>query len=290
MAAKQVPMNVPRNSPDKTSTIDVLVVDDDTDTIEELVEYLSKAGLICKAAADGWAALKLLADGFKPGVVVTDLRMPEMDGMEFVERLRQFDDRERPEVIFVSGHAGFDDAVAAIRLGARDMLTKPIDPSKLVRAVKSAQLARQVRRQPDAAAEPRAEAKGTPEMTAERTPGKDLDPVARKRAALADLRTIRRTRDQYFPSDLFSDPCWEMLLDLYDAKLVGAEVTVTSLGAASGVPLTTALRRMEALQSHGLIVRVEDAGDRRRTIIRLTTPGLQAVESFFESHLGRTGA
>ena len=290
MAAKQVPMNVPRNSLDKASTIDVLVVDDDTDTIEELVEYLSKAGLTCKAAADGWAALKLLADGFKPGVVVTDLRMPEMDGMEFVERLRQFDDRERPEVIFVSGHAGFDDAVAAIRLGARDMLAKPIDPSKLVRAVKSAQLTRQVRRQPDPAVEPRADARGTPGMTAERTPGKDLDPVARKRAALADLRTIRRTRDQYFPSDLFSDPCWEMLLDLYDAKLVGSEVTVTSLGAASGVPLTTALRRMEALQSHGLIARVEDAGDRRRTIIRLTTPGLQAVESFFESHLGRAGA
>jgi DNA-binding MarR family transcriptional regulator len=205
--------------------------------------------------------------------------MPEMDGMEFVERLRQFDDRERPEIIFVSGHAGFDDAVAAIRLGARDMLTKPIDPSKLVRAVKSAQLTRQVRRPPDPAAEPRPE----------RTPD-NLDPVARKRAALADLRTVRRTRDQYFPSDLFSDPCWEMLLDLYDAKLVGAEVTVTSLGAASGVPLTTALRRMEALQSHGLIVRAEDAADRRRTIIRLTTAGLQAVESFFESHLGRSGA
>lgn len=279
MAAKQVPMNVPRNSLEKASTIDVLVVDDDTDTIEELVEYLSKAGLTCKAAADGWAALKLLADGFKPGVVVTDLRMPEMDGMEFVEQLRQFNDRERPEVIFVSGHAGFDDAVAAIRLGARDMLTKPIDPSKLVRAVRSAQLTRQVRRQPD-----------PPTATTERMPDKGLDPVARKRAALADLRTIRRTRDQYFPSDLFSDPCWEMLLDLYDAKLVGGEVTVTSLGAASGVPLTTALRRMEALQSHGLIVRVEDVGDRRRTIIRLTTPGLQAVESFFESHLGRSGA
>jgi len=283
-------MNVPRNSVDNASTIDVLVVDDDADTIEELVEYLSKAGLTCKAAADGWAALKLLADGFKPGVIVTDLRMPEMDGMEFVERLRQFNDRERPEIIFVSGHAGFDDAVAAIRLGARDMLTKPIDPSKLVRAVKSAQLTRQVRRQPEPAAEPRPDAKGSPGMTAERTTGKDLDPVARKRAALADLRTIRRTRDQYFPSDLFSDPCWEMLLDLYDAKLVGAEVTVTSLGAASGVPLTTALRRMEALQSHGLIVRVEDAGDRRRTIIRLTPSGLQAVESFFESHLGRSGA
>lgn len=289
MAAKKVPMNVPRDSVDKARAIDVLVVDDDADTIEELVEYLSKAGLTCMAAADGWAALKLLADGFKPGVVVTDLRMPEMDGMEFAERLRQFNDRERPEIIFVSGHAGFDDAVAAIRLGARDLLTKPIDALKLVRAVKSALLTRQVRSQPGPTVEPAAEGKGTPGGTPGGTTGKDLDPVARKRAALANLRTIRRTRDQYFPSDLFSDPCWEMLLDLYDAKLVGAEVTVTSLGAASGVPLTTALRRMEALQSHGLIVRVEDAGDKRRTIIRLTAPGLQAVENFFESHLGRSG-
>ena len=274
-------MNVPGSNVDSARAIDVLVVDDDADTIEELVEYLSKAGLTCKSAADGWAALKLLADGFKPGVVVTDLRMPEMDGMEFAERLSQFSDRERPEIIFVSGHAGFDDAVAAIRLGARDMLTKPIDAPKLVRAVKSAQLVRQLRRQPDMAAQLPSGASG--ETT------KDVDPLARKRAALASLRVIRRARAQHFPSDLFSDPCWEMLLDLYDARLGGAEVTVTSLGAASGVPLTTALRRMDALQVHGLIVRVEDAGDKRRTIIRLTAVGLQAVESFFDTYLGRTG-
>lgn len=275
-------MNMPGSSVDSASAIDVLVVDDDADTIEELVEYLSKAGLTCKSAADGWAALKLLADGFKPGVVVTDLRMPEMDGMEFAERLRQFSDRERPEIIFVSGHAGFDDAVAAIRLGARDMLTKPIDAPKLVRAVKSAQLVRQLRRQPDM---PPQQPAGAKEQAA-----KNLDPLTRKRAALGNLRTIRRARAQHFPSDLFSDPCWEMLLDLYDAKLGGAEVTVTSLGAASGVPLTTALRRMDALQVHGLIVRVEDAGDKRRTIIRLTAVGLQAVESFFDTYLGRAGA
>ncbi|MDP1749821.1 MAG: response regulator [Reyranella sp.] len=280
-------MNVPGSNVDKARAIDVLVVDDDADNIEELVEYLSKAGLTCISAVDGWAALKLLADGFKPGVVVTDLRMPEMDGMEFAERLSQFSDRERPEIIFVSGHAGFDDAVAAIRLGARDMLTKPIDAPKLVRAVKSAQLVRQLRRQPETPVQPAADA---PEAHAREPARKDLDPLARKRAALANLRTIRRARAQYFPSDLFSDPCWEMLLDLYDAKLAGAEVTVTSLGAASGVPLTTALRRMDALQTHGLIVRVEDAGDKRRTIIRLTAPGLQAVENFFDTYLGRTTA
>jgi CheY-like chemotaxis protein len=274
-------MNVPGSNVDKERATDVLVVDDDADTIEELVEYLSKAGLACKSAPDGWAALKLLADGVKPGVVVTDLRMPEMEGMEFAERLSQFGDRERPEIIFVSGHAGFDDAVAAIRLGARDMLTKPIDAAKLVRAVRSAQLVRQVRRQ--------LEMPAPPPSDAQQSRPQNLDPLARKRSALANLRTIRRARTQHFPSDLFSDPCWEMLLDLYDAQLAGADVTVTSLGAASGVPLTTALRRMEALQSHGLIVRSEDSGDKRRTIIRLTAPGLQAVESFFDTYLGRAG-
>lgn len=275
-------MNAAVDKSEKSSTIDVLVVDDDADTVEELVEYLSRSGLICRSAGDGWAALKLLAEGIKPGVVVTDLRMPELDGMEFAERLSKFSDRERPEIIFVSGHAGFDDAVAAIRLGARDMLTKPIDPSKLVRSVKSAQLARQMRRLPDMPEGPQVR-KDTP---AEASP----DPVARKRAGLANLKTIRRARAEHFPSELFSDPCWEMLLDLYDASLAAAEVTVTSLGAASGVPLTTALRRMEALQNHGLIARNEDAADKRRTIVRLTPSGLQAVENFFETYLDRTGA
>src|SRR5439155_1050735 len=83
---------------------------------------------------------------------------------------------------------------------------------------------------------------------------------------------------QYFPAELFSDPCWEMLLDLYDAALAGAEVTVTSLGAASGVPQTTALRRMETLQGHNLIVRAEDKSDKRRTIIRQSETGMHAVD------------
>ena len=94
---------------------------------------------------------------------------------------------------------------------------------------------------------------------------------------------MRRTRSSLFPTELFSDPCWEMLLDLYDAQLAGAEVTVTSLGAASGVPLTTALRRMDELQRHNLIERGEDASDKRRTIIRLSESDLRAVDTFFDS-------
>ncbi len=265
------------NTPGKTTKsgiIDVLVVDDDTAAVEELVEFLSKAQLKCAAANDGWSALKLLADGCRPQVIVTDLRMPELDGMEFVQRVAGVSPGGRPEIIFVSGHAGFDDAISAIRLGARDMLTKPIDGNKLVQAVKSAQFARKL-------------SPAEPPVNGAAGQADSVDPVRRKRGALNDLKTMKRLRSQYFPSDLFSDPCWEMLLDLYDAHLAEAEVTVTSLGAASGVPQTTALRRMDTLQSHGLIVRREDKLDKRRTIIRLTDAGLAAVEKFFENYLAR---
>jgi DNA-binding response OmpR family regulator len=275
-------MNPSRKSIRDETTVDVLVVDDDGDTLEELVEYLSKAGLRCRSASDGWAALELMADGVRAEVVVTDLRMPELNGMQFAERLRLLKDGGRPEIIFISGHAGFDDAVAAIRLGARDMLTKPVDGPHLVRAVKSAKLMRQMHR-----------GDGPPATTSPLDPAAPsraalpVDPVQLRREALRELKTIRRDRSAYFPADLFSDPCWEMLLDLYDARLGADEVTVTSLGAASGVPLTTALRRMEMLQNHGLIDRVEDRDDKRRTIMRLTEQGLRAVENFFEAYLGR---
>lgn len=270
-------MESPETTAQDERSLDVLVVDDDQDAVEELVEYLSKANLRCRPAADGWAALQVLADGYRPQVVVTDLRMPELSGMEFAERLSQLGEGERPEIIFVSGNAGFDDAVQAIRLGARDMLTKPIDGPRLVRAVKSAQHARQMRLR----------AKEPPVPSPKPKAAEDGGPIARKRAALSELKTLRRLRSQYFPAELFSDPCWEMLLDLYDAALAGAEVTVTSLGAASGVPQTTALRRMETLQAHHLIVRSEDRADKRRTIVRLSDVGMRAVEEFFETYLGR---
>jgi CheY-like chemotaxis protein len=260
--------------------IDVLVVDDDNDVLDELTEALSRARLSCTAATDGWGALKLLAEGWRPAVVVTDLHMPELNGLEFAGHINALPDLQRPEIIFVSGDAGFDEAVQAIRLGARDLLTKPIDGPRLIRAVKSAQLGRQVRHELRHGEVPAV-------VAVEEKKKEEPNSPQRRRATLDDLRAVRKVRDRHFPTELFSDPCWEMLLDLYDAQLDEAEVTVSSLGAASGVPLTTALRRMEVLQKHGFIERVVDPDDRRRTIVRLSAAGLAAVEKFFDSYAQR---
>jgi len=268
-------MGVAAVEAEDSKTLDVLIVDDDPDLADELVEYLSKAGLSCDKAADGWSALKLLADGWRARVVVSDLRMPELSGLEFVDQLGKRAGPDKPEIIFISGNAGYDDAVEAIRLQARDMLTKPVDGPRLVRAVKSALLVRQMR---SSSAEPVQVA--APEKS----------DAERKRATLESLRAVRKVRSKYFPSELFSDPCWEMLLDLYDALLAGQETTVTSLAAASGAATTTAWRRLSALQSHGLIERVDDPGDKRRTIIRLSPAGLRAVENFFDTYSRRKDA
>ena len=154
------------------------------------------------------------------------------------------------------------------------MLVKPVDSARLVRSVKSALMVWRLRQ-------------GT---SADRPPGPRRPPVHegdREREVLDDLRAVRKIRARYFPSELFSDPCWEMLLDLYDAQLAAQQVTVTSLGAASGVPLTTAWRRMEALERNGLIERKADPADKRRILIRLTSGGVEAVRKFLETYSSR---
>ena len=78
-----------------------------------------------------------------------------------------------------------------------------------------------------------------------------------------------------------------MLLDLYDAELAAAQVSVTLLSASSSLPLTTALRRLDVLEEQGLVSRFEDPTDRRKTLVRLTGKGLDAMEKFFTHYVAQ---
>jgi DNA-binding MarR family transcriptional regulator len=104
---------------------------------------------------------------------------------------------------------------------------------------------------------------------------------------LPDPRLLRRVisqrqlRAQVFPAELFSDPAWDILLDLAAAHAEHKRVSVTSLCIASGVPSTTALRWIKVLIEAGLLVRIEDTADKRRAFIALSDRGARLMARYF---------
>lgn len=130
--------------PETPSTVDVLVVDDDRSFVAELIASLGKAGLMCASASDPWQALHLMAEGVRPAVILVDIRMPELNGLELARKLTPMITPQRPEIIFVSGCAVLENAIEAMRLGAYDLLAKPIDLRRLIQAIKYILLMRRV--------------------------------------------------------------------------------------------------------------------------------------------------
>jgi DNA-binding MarR family transcriptional regulator len=94
---------------------------------------------------------------------------------------------------------------------------------------------------------------------------------------------VRRLRDHFFKSDLFSDPAWDMLLDLMAARVEGRQVAVSSLCIAAAVPPTTALRWIKSLCDQGLFVRIADPEDGRRVFIELSGETAARMEAYLRS-------
>ncbi len=104
-----------------------------------------------------------------------------------------------------------------------------------------------------------------------------------KAAKVRSLIKLRRLREQHFPADLFADPAWDILLDLYAAQLEGKKVSVSSLCIAASVPPTTALRWITSMTENGALVRHQDPHDARRVFIGLSEDSEQRLSRYFES-------
>ncbi len=113
----------------------ILVVDDEASARSGLEKLLRQAGYAVDTAKDGKEALAIASE-HPPEVVVTDLKMPAMDGMTLLVKLRE-SDRDLP-VIVATAFGEVASAVAAMRAGASDYLTKPIDFDTLVLAIERA--------------------------------------------------------------------------------------------------------------------------------------------------------
>jgi DNA-binding response OmpR family regulator len=111
----------------------VLVVDDERNLAELLQGYLQADGFDVLTAADGLAALELVRS-HNPDVVVLDVMLPELDGLEVCRRLRQFSDAY---VVMLTARAEEVDKLLGLAVGADDYLTKPFSPRELLARVKA---------------------------------------------------------------------------------------------------------------------------------------------------------
>jgi two-component system response regulator ResD len=111
----------------------VLVVDDEPTIAEVVARYLERAGYRTRVAADGAAAIEAAALQ-RPDLVVLDLMLPRIDGLEVMRRLRE-QDRERIAVILLTAKSEEADRVIGLRLGADDYVVKPFSPAELVARV-----------------------------------------------------------------------------------------------------------------------------------------------------------
>ncbi|KJS00522.1 MAG: hypothetical protein VR65_11845 [Desulfobulbaceae bacterium BRH_c16a] len=113
----------------------VLVVDDEDEFREVIIKRLVKRGLKVEGAEGGRKALEILEHS-RTDVVLLDVKMPEMDGIETLRQIRSL--KPLVEVILLTGHASVDSGIEGMKLGAFDYLMKPIELDPLLEKLEDA--------------------------------------------------------------------------------------------------------------------------------------------------------
>ena len=120
----------------KKPTYKVLVVDDEEPILELLKYNLEKEGYEVKVAANGHEGVDI-AKKFKPDVVLLDIMMPKMDGVEACRQLRAMPDLVNTFIVFLTARSEEYSEVAAFDVGADDYITKPIKPRALMSRIQA---------------------------------------------------------------------------------------------------------------------------------------------------------
>ena len=125
----------------------VLVVDDEPDVLDLVSYNLGQAGFLVETAADGAEGLRK-ARSAAPDLILLDLMLPEMDGLEVCKLLRRDPKTNGIPIIMLTARAGEIDRIVGLELGATDYVPKPFSPRELVLRVKKRLEERQARARP----------------------------------------------------------------------------------------------------------------------------------------------
>ncbi|WP_455825851.1 response regulator transcription factor [Pseudomonas graminis] len=130
-----------------TSAVKVLVVDDQPLIVEELCEFLDSSGYRCVPCETSRHALERFSEDAEIGLVLCDLHMPDMDGIELVQAMQKIAGKQRAfEAIMLTGQADKQDVIKALRAGISDYYQKPINLDELLDGVQRQEAALEERR------------------------------------------------------------------------------------------------------------------------------------------------
>jgi CheY-like chemotaxis protein len=287
----------------------ILLLDDDPVPVKIMRSVLAVAGYECFATHSAEDAITLIGRSPEITVVVSDINMPEMGGLEFLERLQKAKmQRPMPAVLFLTGHPSLDNAIAALRLGAVDFLVKPMRPAELLHAVRRAC---EIAPAPSVAADVIADSWATVESLAHQAESlarrlrnlavpaapPDEDPAATSRqealpvtggvprtpiTVLDMMGRLRRLRHGgQTELGALDDVAWDLLAEVLRSERNGRRMSVSGLSiSVEGVSPTTAFRRINELVAQGHFHRVPDPTDARRDFVTLNDKTRAALDSY----------
>lgn len=228
----------------------ILLIDDETDLLEEIADWLSARGIIPTIASSGQAGLERLSSDI-PDLIVCDISMPGMDGFQVLERVRAMPAPIATiPFIFLTAHAAVDDEIKGRGFGADDYVAKPVDLPRLYAVIGSRlsqaerfESAAQVRIQ---AAQERISKAAEARMSAMEQAFVDLRPLMRE-ASGANVQLISLM-------DGIADPDWVSLGTSTHQRLKTAQDIVRRAGILAAVPPPPKQPKPEATSIEAAVV------------------------------------
>lgn len=264
-------------------TPSVLIIDDDEACLNEYCEIIDSLGYVYRMANGGREALSILASDKSISIIITDFQMPEIDGMTVLAEIEARYRTARPIVtLMITGFGSLETAVDAMRHNAVDFLTKPISRDQLALALRRASIRRmeQIGHWQISTLKEVSEKGNKSKVPGGENQGESQIDFVR------NIIKARRKRMDFLDPELFSDPAWDILLELTLAKLEGTRIPASSACASTQVPFSTAFRHLGNLVSSGLVLRWKDQEDSRRVMVELEDDTYAAILEYLKAIAG----
>jgi CheY-like chemotaxis protein len=252
----------------------VYLVDDDEQQRRELEQCMRESFADVSSFSTGSAVIEALYATDLPAIVISDLQMPEVSGWGVADTVQRLRARGRAIALLVV--TGFPEEVAlrrALQMKVDDLIFKPVDTADLL-----------------------ASAMRLSGIVSGTAPVPELRQPADLAEVVDALLGVFEMFDRRLPEAVQSEPHVRMMLYSVRQHLSGNMPCISSVCYASGQPLTTALRRLNEIVGAGMLEKVEDPRDKRRTAVRPSTDllsrlkGLGAVATRVSDALGRQHA